>query len=400
MNRPERSEGNAQLPLHQLFLLLLLLTVSIPADILHFEGIVPPDVDKAVMNAEYHRIYRLAAPRQRPDPSPLRVVYYSDKTTENFNGVLPEWGGGGTIGGDLIVIPTTFKPFLDQSFAQVTRHELVHAVLARAYPGLYIPRWFHEGVAMTLSGELSFQEDVIVSKAIFTGARMPFASIDSVNNFGRNRADLAYAKSHLAVLFLVDRYGIESIPDILSTAKRTGTFWEGMHTALALSPTDFDYLVNGDISSRYRFAFIFADYSAFWVAIAFLFLVAAGAALVRKRKKLDQMEREEKLEDERSAPAAEVLVPEKEPPELPGKTMFPSVSSETMPDDGTNPDNEENLDGDEYYDEDDNDYILADGVELEDEEDDEEFFDDGGASGNAEAGNEGGLDDPDKEKKA
>jgi hypothetical protein len=377
--------------------LLFLLASSACADILHIEGIVPPDVDKAAMNAEYHRIYRLVAPRQRPDPSPLRVVYYSEKSTDNFNGVLPEWGGGGTIGGNLIVIPTTFKPFLDQSFAQVTRHELVHAVLARAYPGLYIPRWFHEGVAMTLSGELSFQEDVIVSKAIFTGARMPFASIDSVNNFGRNRADLAYAKSHLAVLFLVDRYGIESIPDILSTAKRTGTFWEGMHNALALSPSDFDYLVNGDISSRYRFAFIFADYSAFWVAIAFLFLVAAGVALVRKRKKLDQMEREEKLEDERSVPAAEVLVPEKEPPELPGQTMFPSISSETMPDGGTNPDKEEYLDDDEYYDEDDNDYILADGVELEDEEN---FADGDEEQGDWDTGDDGASDDEDGEKKS
>jgi hypothetical protein len=169
-----------------------------------------------------------------------------------------------------------------------------------------------------------------------------------------------------------------------------------MHTALALSSTDFDYLVNGDISSRYRFAFIFADYSAFWVAIAFLFLVAAGVALVRKRKKLDQMEREEKIEDERSAQAAEVLVPEKEPPELPSQTMFPSVSSETVPDDGRNPDNEEYLDGDEYYDEDDNDYILADGIELEDEDD---FVDGVEEQGDWDTGDDGASDDKDGEKK-
>ncbi|HMD67237.1 MAG TPA: hypothetical protein VKF42_00060, partial [Chitinivibrionales bacterium] len=133
-----------------LLLLFLLLTSVATADVLQFEGIVPPDVDRAAMNGEYYRLYRLVAPGQRPDASPLRIVYYSDKSTVNYGGMLPEWGGGGAIGGNLIVVPTTFKPFLDQSFAQVTRHELVHAVLARAYPGLDIPRWFHEGAAMTL----------------------------------------------------------------------------------------------------------------------------------------------------------------------------------------------------------------------------------------------------------
>ena len=318
----------------------------------------------------------MVAPRQRPDPAPLRIVYYTKKSDENFDNVLPEWGGGGAIGGNLIVIPTAFKPFLEQSFGQITLHELVHAVLARAYPGVAIPRWFHEGVAMTLSGELGFQENVVVSAAIFTGSLMSLASIDSVNSYGRNRADLAYCQSHLAVLFLIDQYGMEVVPDLLIMARKTGSFWNGVHAALSLTPPEFEGLYRKDISSRFQLAFVFADYYVFWVAIALLFLVAAGVAIVRKQKKLAQMAREEKEDDD----AEQALSPVEPPPAAHAVSAPPPDSPADY---GDQPDEQvdmgeemfpdEDEEEDEDYDEDDDDYILGDGVELEDEEDDDEF---------------------------
>ncbi|HUI92967.1 MAG TPA: hypothetical protein VLX68_12030 [Chitinivibrionales bacterium] len=356
------------------FLIILSIYITLAfSDQLEFEGAIPPDVNTAALTADYYRIYHLVAPRQRPDERPLRIVYYSEKSKENFDDVLPEWGGGGAIGGDLIVIPTKFKPFLDQSFSQITRHELVHAVLARAYPGVAIPRWFHEGVAMTLSGEIGFQENVVVSAAIFTGSLMPLSSIDSVNSYGRNRADLAYCQSHLAVLFLIDQCGIEVVPDLLIMARKTTSFWKGLHAVLGVTPNEFEALYRKDISSRFQLAFVFADYYAFWVAVALLFLVAAGVAIVRKQKKLAQMEREEAMDDD-AAP------PRPLPPDPPAGTRPPPAPF----DHGGQP--EEQIDmGEDLYpedewedeedDEDDDDYILSDGVELEDEEDDDEFYD-------------------------
>jgi Peptidase MA superfamily len=352
-----------------LLLIFFLLITPVSADILQFEGIVPPDVDRAAMNAEYYRLYRLAAPGQRPNASPLRIVYYSDKSSENYGGVLPEWGGGGAIGGNLIVVPTTFKPFLDQSFAQVTRHELVHAVLARAYPGLDIPRWFHEGAAMTLSGELSFNEDVVVSKAIFTGSLMPLSSIDSVNAFGRNRADLAYSQAHLAVMFLIEHYGIESIAEILHSARKTGSFWRGMQNVLSLSPEEFEFATNKEMSSRYKFVFMFADYSAFWVGIALLFLVAAGVALVRKRRKLALMEKEEREEEGLHTALDDALPP---PEAAVTDAPLPEPQEAEPPVDEREYADEYYDDEDEFDEEDEDDYILADGVELEDDEEDED----------------------------
>jgi hypothetical protein len=270
-----------------------------------FEGPVPSEIKLSTITSEYYRIYRMVAPHQTPDKGPLKIIYYS-KTPGNSNPFsLPEWGGGGAIGRDLIVVPIDFKPFLEQSFPQITVHELVHIVLSRAYPGLAIPRWFHEGVAMTLAGELSLQENVRVSKAIFTSSLMPLASIDSVNTFGRSRADLAYSQAHLSMLFLVDQYGIDVVPEILNVARRTKNFWTGLNIALGITPQELDAMLMKYLSSKYQFVFIFADTYAYWVAIVVLFIVGFIVTGARNRKRAAAMEEEEKREREKLARESE-----------------------------------------------------------------------------------------------
>jgi hypothetical protein len=350
----------------KVLLLITALAISSVANQLQFEGILPAGVDKTSMTAEYFRIYRAVAPQQRPDPRPLRIVYYSKKSDENFDNVLPEWGGGGAIGGNLIVVPTAFKPFLEQSFSQVTRHELVHAVLARAYPDLSLPRWFHEGVAMILSGELGFQENLVVSKAIFTGSLMPLSSIDSVNGFGRNRADLAYCQGRLAVLFLIDHYGMDVIPELLTAAKKRGSFYGGLFDILSISPEEFEALTRKDLTSRFSMMFMFADTYAFWAGIALLFLVAGGVSIVRKRKKLAHMEAEENESGE--------VTPVGPLQETAGPIASPPFTEESSP----QADEQTAMIGKECPDkDDDDDYVLSDEIELEDN-DAEEFEEDEG----------------------
>jgi Peptidase MA superfamily len=328
------------------------------ADQLQFEGPAPPDVDKSAMTAEYYRLYRALAPRQRPDNRPVRIVYLKPKESAVQEYGLPEWGGGGAIGRDLIVVPTAARPFLDQSLAQVTRHELVHIVLNRAYPSCAVPRWFHEGVAMTLSGELSLEENVIVSRAIFTNSLLALSSIDSVNAFGRNRADLAYSQSHLAVLFLIDQYGLDVLSDVLISARKTGAFWKGIDAILSLTPQEFELAAREYVTARYKLVFLFADYPAFWVAIVLLFLVASGVAFVRKRKSLDAMERAEQLEADGPGP---------------GETTDGGPIAPTAPQPPTEQSEESRLaDDNESWDDDgDDDYVLGDDIELEDDDKEE-----------------------------
>lgn len=347
--------------------IVLISFVGIRADQIQFDGPVPPDVDKAAMTAEYYRLYKVLAPRQRPDVHPVRIVYLAGKESATRDYGLPEWGGGGAIGRDLIVIPTAARPFLDLSFGQITRHELVHIVLNRAYPSCAIPRWFHEGVAMTLSGELSFEENVIVSRAIFTNSLLPLLSIDSVNGFGRSRADLAYCQSHLSVLFLIDQYSIGVLCEILVSARKTSGFWQGVNAVLSITPQEFEQAARAYVTTRYKLVFLISDYPAFWVAIVFLFLVASGVAIVRKRRKLGSMERAEQEEAESGLRRGDAPAPA--PPHAEADAEMPAGGDKS----GNNVGGGGNYDEyeDVEFDEDDDDGILGDGIELEDDDDDQ-----------------------------
>jgi hypothetical protein len=264
------------------------------------EGSVPIGVNNSSLTYEYNRIYRIVAPEKRPERSPLNIIYFTKSHSSGTRFGLPEWGGGGAIGDSLIIIPVDFKPFLEQSFPQITIHEIVHIVLARAYPSVSIPRWFHEGAAMLLSGELSWEENATVSKAIFLGRLMPLAFIDSVNSFKRSRADLAYSQSHLAALFLVEQYGIAVLPEILRAARKSRNFQAGLLEATGLNSREFEEMVGKYIASKYQFVFFVTDSYMWWVLIAILFIAAFIVTTIRNRKRAEAMEKAERLEMERN----------------------------------------------------------------------------------------------------
>jgi hypothetical protein len=205
-----------------------------------------------------------------------------------------------------------------------------------------------------------------VSEAIFANRLMPLSSIDSVNGFGKNRADLAYSQSHLSLLFLIDQYGIDVVNEILASAKKTGSFWLGVNAVLSITPREFEQLARSYITTRYRLVFLIADYPAFWVGIVFLFLVASLVAVIRKRKGMDRMESDENAGDGREASDGLQAPPQ--------STAAAAASREKEVSGAPLADGFEDED-EEYgeFDEDDDDYILGDGIELEDEEDDEDF---------------------------
>jgi hypothetical protein len=283
------------------------------------EGSVPAGIGAPALVSEYYRIYRIVAPEKRPVKWPLRIIYFTKSHSHGTGFALPEWGGGGAIGDSLIIIPVDFKPLLEQSFPQITVHEIVHSVLSRAYPGLQIPRWFHEGAAMLLSGELSWEENATVSKAIFLGRLMPLASIDSVNSFKRGKADLAYSQSHLAALYLVDQYGMEVLPKILRAGRRSGNLYAGILEATGLNHREFEQAVVSYIASKYRLVFIVTDSYLWWGLIALLFIAGYIATKRRNRKRAAAMEEAERIEMERG----KILAMESREVQSNGPTQMP-----------------------------------------------------------------------------
>ena len=272
-------------------LLLVLLCAGVWSRIV-FEGTVPNEVSPQFIESEYIRIYSKIAPYQRISRKPLRIIYYSSRNS-SLRFSLPEWGGGGAIGDSLIVIPIDYSPFLKQSFLQTTVHELVHIVIARAYPDLDVPRWFHEGLAMTLSGDVSSEEQSAISFAILLNRLMPLPAIDSVNSFTRSRADIAYSLSHFSMLYIIETYGFNAPFSLLATARRLHNFNAGMREVLGVSAAEFQEQVNHYVTEKYHFIYFVADNSFWWLGIGLLVIVAFFVTMHRNRKRALALEAEE-----------------------------------------------------------------------------------------------------------
>ena len=262
------------------------------------EGRVPREVTPEFLLSEYLRLYRIAAPGRAPDRTPLRVLFYAGRDRLAPAGALPEWGAGGAVGPDTVIIPVD-RPFvLDRNMAQISVHELAHCVLSRGYPRVTIPRWFHEGCAMLLSGEVSFDEQAALAQALLAGRVLRLESIDSVNTRSLAHARLAYSTSHAVLLFMTGAWGIEVIPAILEAAQRRHDFWLGVEAIVGLSRTEFEQQAAGYIRTNYGPLAILMDFYYVWLLILLLAIAGFFATRARSRRKALQMAREEREAEE------------------------------------------------------------------------------------------------------
>jgi hypothetical protein len=294
------------------FLTILWCAAALHAGIV-LRDFAPPDIDKWSLQQDYGRIWRTIDPVDPPDTSRIVIRYYLKRMETPGKAVLPEWGGGGAIGDSLIMVAVDGDPFLHQSFYQVTVHELAHIAVARVAHGAAIPRWFNEGVAMMLAGEISFEEHTVLARALIGGALMNLDAVDSVNSFGRFRASLAYCESHLAALLLVNRYGIEVLGDIIDATKKKGDFWAGVDSVVSLTPQELQSQVRSEIRNRYLWISIISDSSPVWIALSVLFVIGVIFTKIRNRRRLQAMAQAESGLDQQTA----IETPEKKEPPSP-----------------------------------------------------------------------------------
>jgi hypothetical protein len=277
-------------------IILLIFSFSLCTEI-RYEGPMPPQLDTVSLRKEYKRIQKIINPEYKSDTTPILIRFYTSTDQRTLGIRIPEWGGGGAAGKDLIVIPVDKKyAFHNTDFYRIISHEMVHIALARSYGKLHVPRWFHEGVAMALSGELSFDEHVILSRAVLTGSLLSLDTIEKLNRFDYWKAQLAYCQSHFAVSFLIDMYGIDFIPELLSATEQRRNFERGCLEVFGLSKKEFEDLLQKEIRKRFKYLFLISDYSLFWIGLTILSIVAFAVTIVRNRKKARLMEMQEELE--------------------------------------------------------------------------------------------------------
>jgi Peptidase MA superfamily len=285
--------------MHKVSFFLLIVLFTLQASVLSLQGHIPPGVGTETLLKDYYRIRKVFDSSFVQDTGTITIIYDTKNDTKKTGVRLPEWGGGGAIGTDTIIIPVD-RPyaFFSGDLYKITVHELVHIALARAFGSMRIPRWFHEGLAMQLSGELTFEESTILSRAILTHSLLPLDSIEYVNRFVQARAQTAYSQSHFAMNFLTSLYGYEMLPELLDSAKVFRRFDTACVRVFGLTTHEFDSIVKIEMIKKYKYAFIVADNELFWILILVLAIAAFVATMVRNRKKRKKMEEEDEEEND------------------------------------------------------------------------------------------------------
>jgi hypothetical protein len=132
-------------------------------------------------------------------------------------------------------------------------HEIAHLLIHLAAPDreAHVPGWFNEGVALVSSPEPEPALANSLYAALEDGEALPSLESLCVAGFGSlpaHEAALAYAKSELAVRYILDRYGASHV-GLLMGAYADGLSCEGaVQQVLGLSLTELDDLLLRELS--------------------------------------------------------------------------------------------------------------------------------------------------------
>jgi hypothetical protein len=205
--------------------IILLYSALIYSHTWNINGYVPSDLNKGFLEHEYQRIITQLKPNFYDDTAVITLIFYKQSQQRLLGIRLPEWGGGGALGPDSIVIPVDKTgAFFENDYHKIISHELVHIALTRIYGNIKIPRWFHEGLAMTMAAEISFDDQVALSWAVLTNGIMDLGEIEHLNRFDLSKAKTAYSVSHFAVQFLLEIYGADFLPELLDAISKKHSF--------------------------------------------------------------------------------------------------------------------------------------------------------------------------------
>jgi Flp pilus assembly protein TadD len=146
-----------------------------------------------------------------PD-EPTAVVLY---TQQDFHAVTqtPDWAGAAYDG--RIKLPVRGLSENDPALARIVRHEYAHSLVARLSKG-HCPVWLNEGLAVWAEEEHDgdhegWATDTIAGRELFSLDQLSA----SFAGLSKDRVEVAYAESYLAVRMLVDRYGARKLAELL-----------------------------------------------------------------------------------------------------------------------------------------------------------------------------------------
>jgi len=227
------------------------------------------------------------------------MIHIATRSTEFdslIGGYFPDWGTAAAIPvRHMIVIKSPDHFNLSRSFEEVLAHEYAHLALTDRVDFHPIPRWFNEGLAMLVSMEWSWSDNLAMSKAAVFGQFVNLSDIERVNRYGSTKAQVCYAESYLAVKYLFDDYGNNAVNVFLDQLAVGASEDAALMAATGSNLNGFQAEVWAGFRTRFNVVSLFMDTLLFWLALAVVVVVGAILNIRKRRKFYRQWEEDEKL---------------------------------------------------------------------------------------------------------
>jgi hypothetical protein len=138
----------------------------------------------------------------------------------------------------VVLFPARTPSYPNGSLEDVLRHEVAHILIGRASAQRPIPRWFNEGLAMSVERGWRFQDEGQLVYQLAVGSRTSLDGLDRMFGGEQPEVTRAYAFSGALVHDLLQRHGAETGAQILSRMKEGASFDHAFAETVGRTPDE------------------------------------------------------------------------------------------------------------------------------------------------------------------
>jgi hypothetical protein len=243
-----------------------------------------------VARLDHATIARRVSAAGLPMPQPVRIVLVASH--DPIARQTPPWIVGSASGADTIVIfPDRVGSYPYDSLAAVVTHEIAHLALTARAGNRPLPRWFHEGVAVSVESGWGVDSQV---RLLWAALQNP--TLDDVERLFASASQpattTAYVLSAAVVEDIRRRHG-PAVPGAIAARVATGTTFDDAFRAATGELPAQAAVSAWRFSQGLRWIPAFTSGASLWAIILALATVAFVLRLRRRRGQRRQWEVEE-----------------------------------------------------------------------------------------------------------
>jgi len=246
------------------------------------------------------------------DPgAPIAVILAPEDSEVARN--TPRWiaGYAQTASSTIVMFPARSLSYPHDTLEDVFLHEIGHILIGRAAGGAPVPRWFHEGLALTAERSPGLRDRTQLMMAVLL-ERRSIASLDAAFAGGSSSATRAYALSGAMIRHVLQRHGQDAPARVLARLATGEPFANAFHRATgeSLAAAEAAFWRNSWWQQIIPFL---TSTAVIWFGVMLLALFARRARAVRRDALRQQWEDEERRERENAATPDPPVTPQSDP---------------------------------------------------------------------------------------